>query len=81
MNYKEYMKNSVKMQLDANNVSTQNIIYSISGNANSVNIADTYMEAVPNDKICQEAVEKLNLKIQSSYIRELISVKVHICMR
>lgn len=75
MKYKEYMENSIKMQLDATNVPTQTIIYRINGNDDSVNIADTYMEVLPNDKICQETMDKLGLDIQPSYIRELISVK------
>lgn len=75
MNYKEYMENSIKMQLNANNVSTQSIIYKIDGNSDSVSIADTFVEVLPNEKMCQEVMNQLNLNLQSSYIRELISVK------
>lgn len=73
--YRNYMDSSIKMQLDANAVSTKKIIYRIDGNNDSVNITDTYMEMFPDNEICQEIADQLKLDTDLQYIKELISVK------
>lgn len=75
LEYKDYLDHSIKMQLDANEVATRNIIYRVDGNQDSVNIADTYAEIIPNDDVCKNVIREMELDIDSSYIRELISVK------
>lgn len=75
IDYKEYNTNSIKMQLDANAVPTQKLIYRITGNRNDIeNISDTYVELIPNDEICQNVLEKTGWDVDASYIKELISV-------
>ncbi len=72
--YKEYMDNSIKMQLDANAVPTTKIIYQITGNSELKNISDTFVEMFPNDDVFKQINEKTNWGVNSSYINELISV-------
>lgn len=72
--YKEYMDNSIKMQLDANAVPTTKIIYQITGNSELKNISDTFVEMFPNDDVFKQINEKTNWDVNSSYINELISV-------
>lgn len=72
--YKEYMGNSIKMQLDANAVPTTKIIYQITGNSELKNIGDTFVEIFPNDNVFKQINEKTNWSVNASYINELISV-------
>ena len=73
--YKEYNTNSIKMQLDATAVPTQKLIYRITGSRNDImNISDAYVELIPNDEICQEVLNKTKWDVDSSYVKELISV-------
>lgn len=72
--YKEYIDNSIKMQLDANAVPTTKIIYQISGNSELKNIGDTFVEIFPNNSVFKQIKEKTDWDVKSSYISELISV-------
>lgn len=73
-NYKDYINNSIKMQLNANKVSTQKIVYQISGDAELKSIADTYMELFPNNTVYEEIMKQVDWKVEPSYIGELISM-------
>lgn len=73
-NYKDYINNSIKMQLNANKVSTQKIVYQISGDAELKSIADTYMELFPNNTVYEEIMKQIDWKVEPSYIGELISI-------
>lgn len=72
--YQNYMSNSIKMQLDANNVPTKRIIYQISGHDQAGDIADTYSDIFPNSDVCEKVAEEIDLTIDVSYIKELISI-------
>ncbi len=73
-NYKQYNEKSLKMQIDANNVPTQKIIYRISDNQDIINIGDTYVELFPNSNVSQIVLENSDWEISPSYINELITV-------
>lgn len=73
-NYKQYNEESLKMQIDANNVPTQKIVYRISGSQDAINIGDTYVELFPNSNVSQNVLENSDWKISSAYINELISI-------
>lgn len=72
--YQNYMSNSIKMQLDANDVPTKKIIYQISGHDQARDIANTYSDIFPNNDVCERIVEETDLETDISYIKELISV-------
>lgn len=73
-NYKKYNEESLKMQIDANNVPTQKIVYRISGSQDAVNIGDTYVELFPNSNVSKIVLENSDWKISSAYLNELITV-------
>lgn len=73
--YKEYNINSIKMQIDANAVPTQKVIYQIAGNQRDVvNISDTFVEVIPGNKVCNDILEQTEWDTDVSYVKELISV-------
>lgn len=73
--YLEYSANSIKMQLDANAVSTQKMIYQITSNQiDAINISDVFTEIIPNDTTCQKILEETGWDVDISYIKELITV-------
>lgn len=74
INYKKYNEESLKMQIDANNVPTQKIVYKISGSQDAVNIGDTYVELFPNNNVSQRVLDDSNWEITPAYINELITV-------
>lgn len=73
-NYKQYNEESLRMQIDANNVPTQKIVYRISGNQDTINIGDTYVELFPNSNVSRIVLENSDWEISPSYINELITV-------
>lgn len=75
LDYKGYMSNSIKMQLDANSVPTKKVVYQISNNADATNIADVFIETVPDSEISKEIVQNLKLDVDESYIKELITIE------
>ena len=74
LTYKKYMSNSVKMKLDANSVPTRKLIYQIKDNTELINIGDAIVEYFPNNDVCEEINKTFDLDMDSSYVRELISV-------
>lgn len=73
-NYKQYNDESLLMQIDANNVPTKKIVYRISGNQETINIGDTYVELFPNGNVSQNVLENSDWKISPTYINELITI-------
>lgn len=71
--YKEYNENSVKMQINANSVSTKRLIYQISGNQEVKNISDTYIGILPNSEICEKITQEIGWDKEIAYVEELIS--------
>lgn len=73
--YKEYNITSIKMQLNANAVSTQKMIYQITSNQKDVvNISDALVEVIPSDEICKNILDETQWDIDVSYVKELINV-------
>lgn len=73
--YKEYNSNSIKMQLNANAVSTQRMIYQITSNQKDVvNISDAFVGLIPSDDVGNEILKETGWDIDVSYVKELISV-------
>lgn len=74
LDYKDYMSNSIKMQLDANSVPTKKIVYQVNDNNECSNIVDVYVETLLNSDICKTIVQDLGLNIDESYVKELINI-------
>lgn len=73
--YLDYNTNSIKMQLDANAVSTQKMIYQITSNQiDAINISEVFAEVIPNDDTCQKILEKVDWNVDIPYVKELITV-------
>ena len=72
----KYYKNSIKMQIDPNNVPTVKMQYYISDAKSFNDIINAYSNAVLTDEVCKDISEQVNLGAKTSYISELMDFNV-----
>ena len=70
-----YYENSVKMQVDALNVPTVNLLYNVSGCKDISALISAINVEVVGESFCQTVADQLDWEITPSYIAELISIE------
>lgn len=72
---KEYYESSIKMQLNPNEVVTDEAIYRITGHESTKEILELYREKLLTEELCQQMIEANGWDIEDTkYVRELISI-------
>ena len=83
---REYLKNSVRMNIDPNHVPTLNVSYNIDNHYKTIypviyekdtttDIINAYSSKLINDEILQSICDVLGEEVELSYVEELISIK------
>ena len=73
----DYYNNSVKMQLNPNNIATISLQYGIYNSKMRKDIVKAYSNAVLSKETCEYINEKAELKTEANYVCELINFDVN----
>lgn len=71
----EYYNNSIKMNMDSNNVPTISMQYQINKNEKINDVIMAFSDVITSKEVCEKIKEDTNLDCDLQYISELIEVK------